>query len=83
MVQIVQGQFGQDVIRQILKDLGGRATAKQIAEECTKRYDKGIYGVSLADTVSIKLQRMQKWHEVYQKYDKQTKQWQWILRETP
>lgn len=81
MVQVVSGQFGQDIIRQILKDMGGKATSKQIAEECNRRYKDGIFGVSLAETVSIKLNRMQRWHEVFQQYDKQSRTWYWVLRQ--
>lgn len=75
-VHIVQGQFGQDAIRKILIDLGGKATAKTIAAEAMRLYPES----KLCDVVSIRLNHMRNWHEVEQTYDKKEKQWYWRIK---
>lgn len=77
-VHVVQGQFGQDAIRKILIDLGGKATAKTIAAEAERLYPDS----KLCDVVSIRLNHMRNWGEVEQRYDKPSKQWFWILKQT-
>lgn len=77
-VHVVTGQFGQDAIHKILENLGGRATANQIAQAVEAAYPDS----RLCDTVSIKLNRMRKWGLVEQKYDKASKTWFWLLKQT-
>jgi hypothetical protein len=70
---------GQKVIKQVLIDLGGKATSTEIRAEVARRVAQGTASASQIDTYSISLTRLRKWREVNEYRDKATGKMYWVI----